>query len=299
MHRLHFNFKKMTHTYQLTGMTCAGCEAKVKSQLLSLADVTKVDVSKEANTATVTMQKHIHLNMLQEALGGAASKYQIAAVQHNEIAEQAKSWLETYKPILLIFAYILGVSLLISGNFMDGMRYFMGVFFLVFSFFKLLNLSDFADSYAMYDVVAKRFRGWGFIYPFVELALGVAFLVNFQPRLTNWATLIIMGVSAVGVIQSVLNKRKIQCACLGAVFNLPMSTVTIVEDLLMVAMSASMLFHETLAERGDGGGDFIGRGRHGHLAEARNREGEKQRNDECFHRRANAGQRWTFCSQPR
>jgi len=44
-------------------------------------------------------------------------------------------------------------------------------------------------------------------------------------------------VSSVGVIQSVLNKRKIRCACLGAVFNLPMSTITILEDLLMAGMA--------------------------------------------------------------
>jgi hypothetical protein len=50
-----------------------------------------------------------------------------------------------------------------------------------------------------------------------------------------------MGISSIGVIKSVLNKRKIQCACLGAVFNLPMSTVTIIEDLLMVAMAATTL----------------------------------------------------------
>lgn len=50
-----------------------------------------------------------------------------------------------------------------------------------------------------------------------------------------------MGFSSIGVIQSVLNKKTIQCACLGAVFNLPMSTVTIVEDLLMVVMAGIML----------------------------------------------------------
>jgi hypothetical protein len=44
------------------------------------------------------------------------------------------------------------------------------------------------------------------------------------------------------VLQSVFNKRKIQCACLGAVFNLPMSTVTIIEDAMMIAMSAGMIF---------------------------------------------------------
>ena len=50
-----------------------------------------------------------------------------------------------------------------------------------------------------------------------------------------------MTVSIIGVLQSVFNKRKIQCACLGAVFNLPMSTVTIIEDLLMITMSGIML----------------------------------------------------------
>ena len=94
----------------------------------------------------------------------------------------------------------------------------------------------------MYDIVAKRFKAWGFIYPFIELALGLAFVYNFQPVLMNWATLIVMSVSAIGVIQSVMDKRKIKCACLGAVFNLPMSTVTIIEDLLMVSMSIVMLY---------------------------------------------------------
>jgi len=50
-----------------------------------------------------------------------------------------------------------------------------------------------------------------------------------------------MSLSIIGVLQSVLNKRRIQCACLGATFNLPMSTVTIIEDGLMIAMSAGMI----------------------------------------------------------
>lgn len=80
------------------------------------------------------------------------------------------------------------------------------------------------------------------MYAFIELALGIAYTVDFNPTITNLATLIVMGVSIIGVLQSVLNKKKIQCACLGAVFNLPMSTVTIIEDALMIVMSAIMLF---------------------------------------------------------
>jgi len=236
----------MTHTYQLTGMTCSGCEAKVKSQLLALPDITSVEVSKDSNTATLTMENHIPLKTLQEAIGGPNSKYQIAAVQHNELAEQAKGWLETYKPILLIFGYILLTTFLIheaSGTamWMKWMQHFMAGFFLVFSFFKMLNLSGFAESYAMYDIVAKRFKQWGYIYAFIELGLGIAYVTNFQSYAINIITLSVMSVSIIGVLQSVLNKKKIQCACLGAVFNLPMSTVTVIEDGLMIAMSIAML----------------------------------------------------------
>jgi hypothetical protein len=50
-----------------------------------------------------------------------------------------------------------------------------------------------------------------------------------------------MSFSTLGVIIAVSNRQKIRCACLGAVFNLPMSTVTIVEDVLMAAMALWMV----------------------------------------------------------
>ena len=236
----------MTHTYQLTGMTCSGCENKVKSNLLVLPDVTSVEVSKDANTATISMDKHISLDTLQQTLGGTDSKYQISAAHHSETLEEAKSWAETYKPILLIFGYVTAISLMVSWqanaiNFMVFMRIFMAGFFLTFSFFKMLNLKAFAESYAMYDIVAKKFSAWGYIYTFIELGLGLSFALNLSPVIVNWVTLIVMSISILGVLESVLNKKKIQCACLGAVFNLPMSTVTIVEDAIMIAMSAAML----------------------------------------------------------
>jgi prepilin signal peptidase PulO-like enzyme (type II secretory pathway) len=118
---------------------------------------------------------------------------------------------------------------------------FMGAFFLAFSFFKLLDLRGFADAYRGYDVVARPIPAYGYVYPFIELLLGVAYITAFQPFATNLVTLVVMAVSSVGVLQSVLNKRAIRCACLGTVFNLPMSTVTLVEDGLMIAMAAAAL----------------------------------------------------------
>ncbi len=227
-------------------MTCTNCEATVKTALLSLPNVTGAEVSKDKGTATITMDKHIALSDLQRAIG-ENGKYKIIAAHHSEAAEQAKNWFETYKPILAIFAYITTATLLIQWDnhqfdFMQWMRHFMAGFFLTFSFFKMLDLTGFAESYAMYDVVAKRFSAWGYIYAFIELGLGLAYVIEFNPLIINITTVVVMSVSIIGVLQSVLNKQAIQCACLGAVFKLPMSTVTIIEDALMIAMSGIMLY---------------------------------------------------------
>lgn len=230
-------------------MTCKGCVAKVKSELLKVGDITAAEVQLEAPQATITMQKHISLSVLQDVLNKAGN-YHISednvVMHHTSDTTEKTSFLKTYKPLLLIGGYIVVITLMteiISTQFdvTRWMRHFMAGFFLVFSFFKMLNLKGFADSYASYDIIAKKWAGWGFVYAFTELALGIAFLINYNPLLTNAVTFVIMSISIIGVIQSLVNKRKIQCACLGIVFNLPMSAVTIIEDALMIAMSGIML----------------------------------------------------------
>jgi copper chaperone CopZ len=238
----------MTHTYNITGMTCGNCVAKVKTQLLMLGDITEAEVKLTAPQATITMQKHIPVTVLQDAVNKAGA-YTITEADHGmqpSGAGENASWLTTYKPILLIGGYITGVTLLIGltgGNFSfdTWMRQFMAGFFLTFSFFKLLDIKGFAESYSSYDIIARNWSGWGYVYALIELGLGISYLVNFNPVLTNAITFVVMSISIIGVLQSVLNKRKIQCACLGAVFDLPMSTITIIEDALMIGMSAWML----------------------------------------------------------
>ena len=244
--------RKMTNTYKVTGMTCSGCQAKVQDLLSKVNGVKNVSIELGKSEATIEMQNHIQTAVLKAALQDYP-KYQLSEANAHitDIApsapeEETKSWLETYKPILVVFGYILSVSLLIevtSDHFMwmRWMNNFMAGFFLVFSFFKLLNLHGFAESYSMYDIVAKKWNGWGYIYAFIELALGIAYLTGFNPLITNVVTFVVMTISIIGVLQSVLNKRKIKCACLGAVFNLPMSTITIIEDAVMITMSLAML----------------------------------------------------------
>jgi copper chaperone CopZ len=236
----------MTHEYTITGMTCGNCVAKAKSELLMLGDVTGAEVQLASPQARVTMRNHIALPDLQKAISKAGN-YTIteAGGEMREMGE-AKSWFESYKPILIIGAYIFGVTLLpglINGTmtWQSWMSGFMAAFFLVFSFFKMLDVRGFAESYATYDLVAGRWRGWGYLYPFVELGLGFAFLLRFDPLLTNSIAFAVMTVSIIGVLKSVLNKRTIRCACLGTVFDLPMSTITVIEDALMIAMSGAMI----------------------------------------------------------
>lgn len=241
----------MTHTYNITGMTCTGCLAKVQGLLQQVPDIEKVEISLAEGTADITMKKHVATADLQQALTDYP-KYQLseAVTHHHQMSTDIanadnRTWLQTYKPILLIFGYLMAASL-IAGyhggfNIMTMMRVFMSGFFLVFSFFKLLDIRGFADSYRMYDIVAKRWSGWGFVYVFVELFLGIAFALNLAPVVVNAIMIVVMTISLIGVFQSVFNKRQIRCACLGAVFNLPMSTVTIIEDGLMIVMGIAML----------------------------------------------------------
>jgi hypothetical protein len=154
--------------------------------------------------------------------------------------------LRRYWPLFLILLYLLGGTACLeiaAGSFvgMRAMAHFMSGFFIVFSFFKLLNLTGFAQSYAMYDVIAKHWPLWGWLYPFVELLLGAAYLLAGHSPVVNIVTLVVMVIGIVGVAQSLLAKRTIQCACLGTVFNLPMSWVTLVEDGVMAIMAAIML----------------------------------------------------------
>lgn len=176
----------MTHTYNISGMTCNSCVAKVKSELLKIGDITEADVQLAPPQAAISMQKHIPVEALQSALqkAGNYTITQADAVMHNAVSEaETKSWFATYKPILLIFFYISVVTVIAASSsngfdWMKGMRIFMSGFFLAFSFFKMLDLNGFADSYSTYDIIAKKFRSYGFSYPFIELFLGIAYAVN-------------------------------------------------------------------------------------------------------------------------
>ena len=122
-----------------------------------------------------------------------------------------------------------------------AMQGWMGFFFLIFGSFKLIDWKGFVDMYVDYDIIAKRSRAYAFAYPLIELALGFAYVTSMYVFEANIATVIVMGIGTIGVTKAVMNKTKIRCACLGAVIKLPMTTVTIIEDVGMGAMALIML----------------------------------------------------------
>ena len=230
-----------------TNLRCESCVAAIKPYLDADPAIKSwsAEVASPEKIVSLESDQPLSLATVNTLLGkaGYQAKSEITEPSTTTITSEPPT---SYFPLLLILLYLLGITAAIEwvdGSFSieRAMRHFMAGFFLVFSFFKLLNLTAFADSYQMYDIVASRSRPYALAYPFIELILGLAYLINFQPRLTNAITLIVMGFSTIGVLQSILSKKKIRCACLGAVFNLPMSMVTLIEDLLMVGMAAVML----------------------------------------------------------
>lgn len=217
----------------ITGMTCAGCARKVEAALQKLSGDARVTL----DPPRATVPANVSAAMVNDALQ-AIGKYRVAGPQTRELfPDEVTAWLRSYYPLLVIMGLIAVASF--AGQ--SWMMSFMAGFYIVFGAFKLLDVPAFADAYARYDIIAKVFKPWGYAYPFVELALGFAFLFWVQMGPAVWLALILSVIGAIGVIKSVRAKETIQCACLGTVFQLPMSTVTIVENVGMAVMAAWML----------------------------------------------------------
>ena len=239
----------MQRNYGIDGMHCAACTQKIAGALERVPGVANAEVTLTPPQATVETTNHVPFEALRAAVASAGSytlREPADGATSGDSADPVPSK-ESLYPLILIVGYIAGTVLLIeasTGHFglHRAMQNFMAGFFLVFSFFKLLDLRGFANTYRTYDVLAQAVPAWALAYPFAELGLGIAYLLGWSLMLTNVITLVLMLVGAIGVFRSLQQRRAIRCACLGTVLKLPMTTVTLVEDLGMAAMAAVMLF---------------------------------------------------------
>lgn len=234
--------------FDIIGMKCQSCAERIKDALIN-EGYKNVSVSLDPPKLKFQSDAHVSEENLQRTVSKAGN-YSVKRAepshptsQPSQVGERDE---ERLTPLFVILSYIVGGVVLRAYiahdfSFTSLMNNFMGGFLVVFSLFKLLNLSGFADAYATYDIIAARSRAYALTYPFIELALGVSYFVGFSPILTNVATLILMAIGSVGVYYALESKRKFQCACLGTALKLPMTKVTLVEDISMGLMALTMI----------------------------------------------------------
>lgn len=235
----------MKQTYSISGMTCNGCKNSVEKSLLKFDEIVEATVNLEKKEVKVLLSDEISVQNLQS---GLAEKFIISEKIENVdtvFKDEEISQIKQLYPLFLIFTFITTASILIhfkDWQIAEFMYTFMGLFYVVFSFFKFLDVKGFATSFAMYDPIAKVLPKYGLIYPFIELLLGLCFLMHYQIVYALIFTILILGITTIGVTKSLLSKQTIKCACLGSVLNLPMTKATFIENSIMIFMASYMLF---------------------------------------------------------
>ena len=232
----------MKSIFKISGMTCNGCKLSVEDKLSSLDGVDKAYVDLTKGEAIVHSKNPISFSLISDSLPPKYKVTRTANSQNNETIKVSK--IKQLKPLFIILAYISITSLLLNFKNWDStnaMLDFMGLFYIIFSFFKILDIKGFSISFRMYDPLAKKVPFYGIVYPFIEILLGIMFLTRIEVQLAIILTIIVLGITTIGVTQTLLNKKSISCACLGTTLKLPMTEATFIENALMIIMAFVLL----------------------------------------------------------
>ena len=159
-------------------------------------------------------------------------------------AETKKSLL----PLYILLSGIFIVSILLTYLFISNtfMMYLMGVWFLSFWVLKLVDLPSFARSFGQYDIIAMRWYNYGYIYPFIEITLGLVYIFNTRMQYMTEINIIALIIALLGMVSAyrvIASGQSITCACMGTYWKLPMSRVTIMENGAMFLMVMYMLIY--------------------------------------------------------
>ena len=224
--------------YKISGMTCSSCVATVTKAIESIRNVKNVTVSLDPGLAVVESNEDVSIDVIHSVL---PDKFSVKPFKNYEDVntDDKESFLAKLFPLILILSYISLTSIIINfgRSFDDLMMDFMGIFFIVFSFFKFLDYKSFPNSFAMYDPLAKALPLYGWIYPFIETILGLMFLFRFQLFTSIIITILLLSITTYGVVNVLKNKQNIQCACLGTAIKLPMTIATLIENGIMIIMA--------------------------------------------------------------
>lgn len=166
-------------------------------------------------------------------------------MDHSHHQPQETTW-KSYLPLLVVTGYILGgtavlVSIVPNADWMRAVMFFEGLMLLFFALFKLLDVKGFQEGYSTYDLVTKQLPVWGYLYPFIELGLGVLLLLGLWTLPVSVVVVILSLIGLVSVSIELKKDRKFQCACLGTALNVPLTKVTLIENGIMLTLAAVMV----------------------------------------------------------
>mgnify|MGYP001232728698 CR=1 FL=1 len=119
----------------------------------------------------------------------------------------------------------------------DIMRNAMGNILIIFGFLKLVNIGGFVEVFSKYDIIANNIELYGYFYPFLEIMLGIALLKRYRLEKIYNIIIVIMSISVMSVIASMSRGVQLRCGCIGSIFHIPLSYVTLSENVVMILMS--------------------------------------------------------------
>lgn len=156
----------------------------------------------------------------------------------------SQSRLKAYWPLaaVVVISGLMASALAGANTLMGWMHAYMGVFLCIFALLKLFNPSGFVSGLQKYDPLARTLPVYAYVYPYIELALGLGYLSHALPELLYIATIAVFGWGAFSVLSALRKGLNVNCPCMGTVLKVPLSTVTLTEDAAMILMAATMLF---------------------------------------------------------
>lgn len=153
----------------------------------------------------------------------------------------------SYRPVIALFAMTalmaLAASYTVSGNpfTVRAGEWFIAFSMVVLALLKLQNIETFSTMFLNYDLLARRWVPYSYVYPFAEGAAGVLMVAGALTWLSVPVALFIGGIGAVSVFKAVyIDKRELKCACVGGSSNVPLGFVSLTENLMMIAMAIWM-----------------------------------------------------------
>ncbi len=154
----------------------------------------------------------------------------------------------SYRPVAALFAMTalmaLAASYAVSGQpfTVRAGEWFIAFSMVVLSLLKLQNIETFSTMFLNYDLLAKRWVPYSYIYPFAEGVAGVLMVAGALTWLSVPIALTIGSIGAVSVFKAVyIDKRELKCACVGGSSNVPLGFVSLTENLMMIAMALWMV----------------------------------------------------------